>query len=151
MSIKKGLTKVVGGKETDPMINALTWVIIVLTVVVGFTVYKSLKAGAGSAAKALGNQAVSVQTGVPAERVALLRSLAETMWKDGVTNYWLTYNFNEDLFIRSLNACVNATEEVIQTGWYNEESGRSIRSDVNSSFSEGEKRRLKGFILSSLT
>lgn len=139
----KDITKGIKGNKT---LYALVSVIVVIIIVaVVWHLYKAIKTGSAAVGQALGNAEISVQTGIPAARVTYIRSEANKLWDEGVQTHWYTLgirNYNEDMFIETINAMANVKEVALLDELYKERSAERLKDAITASFDDTERAKL---------
>ena len=134
---------------------AINIFLVVAIVIVLYQVYKSLKTGSKAIGQSLGDQALAVQVGIDAARVNYIRTKATELWDNGVTNYIITRDYDEDMFINVINQMNTGAEYALLDQFFAEyhKDGWTVSQVVQASFNTDEKNRIRrdiyGFIKTS--
>ena len=134
--------------EGDTYGRVLTLIIVVVILFIFWQVYKLVKNGLNKAGNAIQNENLSSQApqgqSLNATQIAQIRLQAKTLWNEGVTNY-LFYDFDEDMFISIINSQPNGYAVELLSRFYQDESGRSLRADVDSCLNSSEIQRISKY------
>ncbi len=122
---------------------ALTLAITVCIIIIVVKIYKAMQVGTKAIGGQLGNQIISVQTGIPAARIDFLKDVAKQANK-GVYRIWglnkITWVIDEDV-VNACNQAVNVAEAALVSQFYKQDTGDSLRYDViESSFMTDSSR-----------
>lgn len=124
---------------------AATFIIYVI-----YQLYKAYQSAKDAAGKLLADQAVAENLNIPVARVSYIRSLANELWDNGVTNYWAFYDYDEEMFITDINQMQNIKEVGLLDQFFKEKSGKRLKDVINASFSNSDKARVKADLLAYL-
>jgi hypothetical protein len=86
-------------KEKDLFARILTIIIVIVVLIIAWQIYKSVKQGGEALATAAQDTITASATGLPEWLVTLCRTEGQRLWDEGVTNYLLTKDYDEDMFI----------------------------------------------------
>jgi hypothetical protein len=143
----KDITTIAGDKATAKIYALLNIAIVVIIIVVLVKIYKSFKAGSASIGNHMGNQVISVQTGVQAARVGAIRQIAQDVEK-AITRYWITNKIMYVLdapFVNAINKVYSAQEAQLLSQFYRENTGDSLKDILESSHVEDQYKRMVTF------
>lgn len=147
MSLVDG--KLIGKKGSSPLLGI---VIVVALIFIVVKIYKATKSAANATGQALGNGVIAAQLGMHVDRVIYIRSEATALWEKGVKTYlWTVRDYDEEMFIKSINGMVTAKEVALLDQLYQEASGERLKDAINSSFSASDKAKLNQQWLAVLT
>ncbi len=140
--VRQGANKALG--KNAWILNAF---LIVLVIIVAVKIFKSLKLGAQSIGDTLGNEALSMQTGIATVRVASIRATAKNLWDNAVTRNWyvllLVRDYDEDKFIDAINGMGNTKEVAMLDEFYKENAGETLGDVISKAFDNTDRTRLQ--------
>ena len=136
----------IAGKKGNSIVNTVIGILLIIAIIVILTkVYKAMNTGSKLIGEQIGDQTLSVQTGVPAARIAYIRGKGQELWDKGVTDWWLTYNYDEDMFIQAINDMSNTGELSLLNSFFKgiHSKGVSVKGVVSEAFNSSDIARLK--------
>jgi hypothetical protein len=120
-------------------------IIIVIAATVMYKIYNATKTGGQVVGDVLGNQILASTTGVPVQRISVVRQAAEDL-RSNMTIAWLvgsTMNIDEERWIEIINRSVKSAQEAkMLSQFFRELTGKSLRTEINDSFSASEKSKI---------
>lgn len=137
----KDVSKAVKGNKT--IMLTLGIIVIVVIIAIVWKVYKGFKAGSNALGETIADATIAAQTGVNVNRVSFIRGVANLLWDKGVTNYWVTVNYDEQLFIDNINKMTGTKEVALLDSLFRDKAGYTLGYVIANSFSDGEKAKLK--------
>lgn len=141
------INKATGTKWGGRITAILTIVAIIGIVIVLTKIYKATRKGSSIVGEQLGDQVLSVQTGVSAARIQYIRDEATYLWQNGVINpgwLWPSYDYRESYFISAINKMANTIELAMLNNFFkaNHTNGTSLKGVINDSFNSADKNQL---------
>ncbi len=130
------------GKKGGSLNTIITILFIVVIIAVAVKIYKATKATANVTGQAIGNEVIATQLGMSTSRVVYIRSEAQRLWRDGVTNWLVTYNYDEEMFIAVINEMVTQKEVMLLDQLFQEQSGKRLKDVIESAFNNSDKAKL---------
>ena len=130
-----------GGKK-GTISTVITIALIILIIAVVIKVYKALKTSSNVAGQAIGNEVISVKTGIKTDRVVYIRSEATRLWEKGVWSVFWVRNYNEEMFINVINEMASAKEVVLLDQLYQEQSGERLKDAIDASFNATDRSKV---------
>lgn len=155
------ITTAVAATPAGKTLNYIRWAFIAIAaialVAIVVSIYKAAKSGGNAVGNIIGDQTVSVQTGIDVNRVSFLRTIAYNLWENGVdlpfgskaAPRWMR-DYDEELFIKAINTCVNVKEASLLNEFYQQKSGEQLAQAIEASFDSSNKARCKQEILAFL-
>lgn len=137
----KDVTRAVKGNKTVMLVLGIIVILVIIAVV--WKIYKGFKAGSNALGETIGDAAIAAQTGVNVNRVSFIRGTAATLWDKGVTNWIFTVNYDEQMFIDTINKMVSVKEVALLDQFFKEKAGYTIGYVISNSFSSSEKAKVK--------
>ena len=159
--MQNAITTAVSATPAGKTLNYLRWALIavgaIALVAIIVSIYKAAKSGGNAIGNIIGDQTVSAQTGVDVNRIGYLRTLAFNLWENGVDlpfgstslPRWMR-DYDEELFIKAINACVNTKEAAVLDEFYQQKSGEQLAQVIEASFTKSDKDKCNQTILSFL-
>ncbi len=134
-----------GSKNNNPIVGVFTIAITICIIILILKIYKSMASGTRVVGQQLGDQVISVQTGIAAARLAFIRSKAQDLWDNGTTNWGFTYDYNEEQFIQAINVMTSTKELSFLNDCFKgiHKKGLSIKNVLVEAFDNNDKARLK--------
>ena len=132
-------------KQGSAMHTVLIVIIIVVIAILITKIYKGFKSASNAAGQALGNATIAASLNMPVNRVVYIRSEAAKLWQDGVspkTGWKWLRNYDEAMFIRTINAMALANEVRLLDQLYQENSGERLKDAIDTSFNSTDKAKL---------
>lgn len=130
-----------GGKK-GAAANVLNIAIIVLIIIIIVKVYKAFKATSNVAGQAVGNEVIAATIGIPVTRVVYIRSEATRLWRSGVWSVLWVRNYNEEMFIATINEMVTPKEVGLLDQLYQEASGERLKDAIDASFKDSDRAKV---------
>jgi hypothetical protein len=146
----RGIGREAATRASRSIIVLLTFGLLILIGVVIWKVYKGSQAAGKVAGDALGDQIISQQTGIPKARLNVVKSVNKLL-QNGYHSYWLYTDIDEEAWIVALNQLIAEAEARLVCQYYLEDTGRSLRADLNSAFDQTEKAQVKAVVYNALT
>lgn len=127
-------------KKSSAIINVLFIIVVVFIV---YKLYKSSRKGLESVGDTLGEQIISVQTGVPVARLAAIKAKAVNLWDNAVINpgWWSPwYDYRESMFVSAINSMANIIELDILDNAFRQQhaNGTNLKGVIEASFDDTE-------------
>ena len=120
--------------------------IIIVIVLVITKIYKGIKAASNVAGQSLGNATIAASLNINLNRVVYIRSEATRLWMEGVspkTGWKWLRNYDEEMFIATINEMATANEVRLIDQLYKESSGERLKDAIDTSFSNTDKAKVK--------
>jgi hypothetical protein len=132
---------------------AMYLAIIIVVIIVIAKVYKAFMSGANAVGNAAADAARSGTTGISLARLTHIRTAAEALWNNGTGgHHWFTPSqYNEEMFIETINKMANTAELAALCDYYQEYAKESLKYSVDESFTDSDKAKLKATYYSSLS
>lgn len=143
-------------KEKDTWSRVLTLVVVLVVVIVGIKIYKTIMKAGSVAAEAFENSALQVSTGIPSTLIDFIRGEAARLWDEGVTNYFAFKDYDEEMFVGVINDIGNKAGTrypkalALLNEFYKEKSGQTIGEVISASFDSSDKKKVNSSYLSAL-
>jgi hypothetical protein len=128
-----------GNKTVTTLISVA---IIVVIIIIVYRIYKGLKATSNVVGNAVGNEIIATQLGMNTTRVVYIRSEAARLWNEGVKSMFWIRDYNEEMFISTINEMATATEVRLLDQFYKESAGERLKDVIQKSFKETDKAKV---------
>ena len=138
------LRPLVGKKGVAQVQSILTIILVIAVCIVLFKIYKAAKSGSKLIGEQVGDNIISLQSGIPAARIQWIRAKAYDLWDKGCTGWFLTFNYDEDMFISVINSMTSTKELSYLNDFFkqNHSKGLDLKGVITDSFSSNDKARL---------
>lgn len=132
-----------GGNNNVNTVIAIALLIFIVLIIV--RIYKSMQGATKVIGQQIGDQTISIQTGVPAARIAYIRGVAQGLWDKAVTNYWVGYDYDENQFIAAINNMSTTVEVGLLNDFFKSvnKQGNDLKYVIGNSFDNNDIKRLK--------
>ena len=122
-----------GNKKGNENLNTIVSIaILVFIILIIVRIYKAMQSGSKAVGSQIGNQVISVQTGIPAARIDFLKDVA-IQANSGVYRLWGTNTvvwIVDDEVVQACNMVVSPAEAALLSQFYKQNTGSSLRRDV---------------------
>ena len=137
--------KTIVPKKGTTLHTVLIIAIIIVVVVMATKIYKGLKAAGKALGEELGDEALSLQTGVPKARITICRDIAEeanrAMYRIWFTN--IIFAIDDDVLVRACNRVVSAAEAGMVSTFFKEAHSDSLKDTIESgNMTEANRQRI---------
>jgi hypothetical protein len=129
-------------KNNKTFKTVISIAILVVIVIVVYRIYEGLKATSNVIGNSLGNEAISVSLGIATPRVVYIRSEAARLWEKGVWSVFWIRNYNEEMFIQTINGMVTDKEVRLLDQFFSEHSGERLRDVIEKSFRASDRSKV---------
>jgi hypothetical protein len=129
-------------KKNKTVVTLVSVAIFIVIVIVVWKIYKGIKATSNVVGNALGNEVIAAQLGISTARVVYIRSEATRLWEKGVWSVFWIRNYNEEMFIVTINGMVSDKEVRLLDQLYSEASGERLRDVIDKSFTSSNKAKV---------
>jgi hypothetical protein len=129
-------------KNNKTFKTVISIAILVVIVIVVYRIYKGLKATSNVIGNSLGNEAIAVSLGIVTARVVYIRSEAARLWEKAVWSVFWVRNYNEEMFIQTINGMVTDKEVRLLDQLYAEQSGERLRDVIDKSFRASDRAKV---------
>ncbi len=128
-----------GNKTVTTLVSVAILVVIIIVV---YKVYKGIKATSNVLGNTVGNEVIAATLGISTARVVYIRSEATRLWEKGVWSVFWVRNYNEEMFIVTINGMVTDKEVRLLDQFYQEQSGERLRDVIDKSFKASDKAKV---------
>ncbi len=129
-------------KKNKTVATLVSVAIFIVIIIVVYRIYKGIKVTSNVVGNAVGNEVIATQLGISTARVVYIRSEAARLWEKGVWSIFWNRNYNEEMFIVTINGMVIDKEVRLLDQFFQEQSGERLRDVVDKSFRASDRAKV---------